>query len=125
MKYELTNRPRRLRTSAVLRSMVRETRISADSLVYPFFVVEGENVKEEIKTMPGQYRWSIDRLPELFDKLKEAGFTADLFVFEAGETQKTRETKEFVEDSMLEKGYRRDVVFFSQSPGNTACFRFL
>ena len=78
MKYELTNRPRRLRTSAVLRSMVRETRISADSLVYPFFVVEGENVKEEIKTMPGQYRWSIDRLPELFDKLKEAGISSVL-----------------------------------------------
>lgn len=78
MKYELTNRPRRLRTSAVLRSMVRETRISADSLVYPFFVVEGENVKEEIKTMPGQYRWSIDRLPELFDKLKESGISSVL-----------------------------------------------
>ena len=49
MKHELTNRPRRLRTSPVLRSMVRETRISTDTLVYPFFVVEGENIKEEIK----------------------------------------------------------------------------
>ena len=78
MKHELTNRPRRLRTSPVLRSMVRETRISADTLVYPFFVVEGENIKEEIKTMPGQYRWSIDRLSELFDKLKESGVSSVL-----------------------------------------------
>lgn len=78
MKHELTNRPRRLRTSPVLRSMVRETRISADTLVYPFFVVEGENVKEEIKTMPGQYRWSIDRLSELFDNLKDSGVSSVL-----------------------------------------------
>lgn len=78
MKHELTNRPRRLRTSPVLRSMVRETRISADTLVYPFFVVEGENIKEEIKTMPGQYRWSIDRLPELFDDLKSSGVSSVL-----------------------------------------------
>lgn len=78
MKHELTNRPRRLRTSPVLRSMVRETRISTDTLVYPFFVVEGENIKEEIKTMPGQYRWSIDRLPELFDNLKSSGVSSVL-----------------------------------------------
>ena len=78
MKHELTNRPRTLRTSPALRSMVRETRISTDTLVYPFFVVEGENIKEEIKTMPGQYRWSIDRLPELFDDLKSSGVSSVL-----------------------------------------------
>ncbi len=71
MKYELTERPRRLRTKPVLRRMVRETRMSVDSLIYPFFVVEGEGIKEEIETMPGQYRWSIDRLPELLDELEE------------------------------------------------------
>ena len=53
----------------------------------------------------------------IHDKLKEAGFTADLFVFEAGETQKTRETKEFVEDSMLEKGYRRDCCIIAVGGG--------
>lgn len=41
-------RPRRLRSSALLRSMVRETRISADTLIYPLFIVEGTNSKEEI-----------------------------------------------------------------------------
>ena len=69
----MTDRPRRLRTSEVVRGMVRETRVSKDSLVYPFFVVEGNGIKEEIETMPGQYRYSIDRLPDLFDKLKESG----------------------------------------------------
>ena len=48
---ELTKRPRRLRSSALLRKMVRETRMDAASLVYPIFIVEGENKKEEIRTM--------------------------------------------------------------------------
>ena len=56
----LTNRPRRLRNGALLRSMVRETRISADTLIYPMFVQEGEHIREEIPSMPGQYRWSLD-----------------------------------------------------------------
>lgn len=66
-------RPRRLRTNSVIRNMVRETRFSLNSLVYPFFVTEGENIKEEIKTMPFQYRWSIDRLDEPFGELLESG----------------------------------------------------
>ena len=53
---ELTIRPRRLRTSAKLRKMVRETRMDKSSLVYPMFVMDGENKKEEIPTMPGQFR---------------------------------------------------------------------
>ena len=73
MKENMTNRPRRLRTNENIRGMVRETRISKDSLVYPFFVTEGKGIKEEIETMPGQYRYSIDMLPDLFEKLKEAG----------------------------------------------------
>lgn len=49
----LIQRPRRLRNGSVLRSMVRETRISADTLIYPMFVIEGTNIKEEIATMRG------------------------------------------------------------------------
>lgn len=70
---ELIERPRRLRKNAVIRSMVRETRVSADSLVYPLFVTEGNNVKEEIPSMPGQYRYSIDRMSEELTALCEAG----------------------------------------------------
>jgi len=69
MNYEITQRPRRLRKTETLRKMVRETRFSSNSLVYPFFVTEGNNIKEEITSMPGQYRWSIDRLSELFERL--------------------------------------------------------
>lgn len=59
---EMINRPRRLRSSDVLRTMVRETRMSKSSLIYPAFVVEGEGRKEEIASMPGQYRYSVDQI---------------------------------------------------------------
>jgi porphobilinogen synthase len=64
-------RPRRLRKNEVIRNMIAETAVNPNSLVYPMFVVEGEGVKEEIPSMPGQFRFSIDEL------LKEvAGYEA-------------------------------------------------
>ncbi len=72
-------RTRRLRGSELLRKMVRETRMDISSLVYPVFVVEGEGKKEEITSMPGQYRYSIDRLPEMMEELRQAGVSAVLF----------------------------------------------
>ena len=45
-------RPRRLRTSDTLRRMVRETRISADSLIWPIFIIEGEGICDEIPSLP-------------------------------------------------------------------------
>ena len=55
-------RPRRLRKNETIRNMVAETAVNPDALVYPMFVVEGENVKEEIPSMPGQFRFSIDEI---------------------------------------------------------------
>ncbi len=75
---ELTIRPRRLRQSPVLRQMVRETRISEKSLVYPLFVKEGVNIKEEIPSMAGQYRYSVDRLPEELERIQASGVNAVL-----------------------------------------------
>ena len=56
--------------------MVRETRIDPSSLVYPMFVMEGSNKKEEIPSMPGQYRYSIDRLCRKLDTLSDAGVSS-------------------------------------------------
>ena len=70
---DLTIRPRRLRTSAKLRKMVRETRMDKSSLVYPMFVMDGENKKEEIPTMPGQFRYTLDRMPEILQEMADAG----------------------------------------------------
>lgn len=70
---ELIQRPRRLRGSETLRRMVRETRMDKSSLIYPLFVKEGAGIEEEIPSMPGQHRYSIDRLPYELERLTEAG----------------------------------------------------
>lgn len=54
-------RPRRMRASEGLRKLVRETALSLDQLIMPYFLVEGSNVKDEISSMPGQFRFSVDR----------------------------------------------------------------
>lgn len=69
----LIERPRRLRSNPTIRGMVQETRVSPDTLIYPLFVVEGDNIKEEIPSMPGQFRYSIDRIGEELDKVCLAG----------------------------------------------------
>ena len=66
-------RNRRLRANAIIRNMVRETRISKDSLIYPMFFEEGENIFEEIESMPGQYRMSIDRCDSVIKELLDTG----------------------------------------------------
>lgn len=70
---ELIQRPRRLRGNETLRKMVRETRMDKSSLIYPLFVKEGTNIEEEIPSMTGQYRYSIDRLPYELERLQNAG----------------------------------------------------
>ena len=70
---DLTYRPRRLRSSETLRKMVRETRMDPASLIYPMFVTDGEDRVEEIGALPGQYRWTVDRMDEEFTRLTEAG----------------------------------------------------
>jgi porphobilinogen synthase len=59
-----THRPRRLRRTEALRALVRETELSARSLVFPLFVCPGSKVKGEIRSMPGNFRWSVDLLVE-------------------------------------------------------------
>ena len=66
-------RGRRLRTNEVIRSMVRETVINKNELIYPIFVVEGEGIKEEISSMPDNYRFSIDMLMGEIKELYELG----------------------------------------------------
>ncbi len=73
---ELTQRPRRLRGSETLRRMVRETRMDKASLIYPLFVREGKGIEEEIPSMKGQYRYSVDRLPYELERLQKAGVSS-------------------------------------------------
>lgn len=69
-------RHRRLRSHSGLRNMVRETRLSVFDLIYPLFIVEGENKKEEIPSMPGVYHFSLDRLGEEIEEIRALGIPA-------------------------------------------------
>ena len=69
-------RPRRLRRSENIRAMVRETTLSVKDFVYPIFVVPGENVREEIPSMPGCFHLSVDRAVELAKELAALGIPA-------------------------------------------------
>ena len=71
-------RMRRLRVNEAMRSLVRENSISKNDLVYPVFVIEGENIKNPVDSMPGIYQWSIDRFDEELDRILAAGIKAIL-----------------------------------------------
>jgi porphobilinogen synthase len=73
-------RPRRNRKSAAIRSMVEETKIGAEHLIYPVFLKDGSNIQEEISSLPNNYRWSIDLLLKEIEECISLGvMTYDLF----------------------------------------------
>ncbi|MFD2743670.1 MULTISPECIES: porphobilinogen synthase [Sphingobacterium] len=73
-------RPRRNRKSAVIRDMVQETHLHAGNLIFPLFIVDGDNQKTEVKSMPGIYRYSIDNLLREVESCMNLGLKAfDLF----------------------------------------------
>ncbi|MFC4022630.1 porphobilinogen synthase [Oceanobacillus longus] len=78
---ESTNfkRHRRLRSSLAMRSMVRETHLRAEDFIYPMFVVEGENVKNEVPSMPGVYQLSFDLLLDEVREVYELGIRSVIF----------------------------------------------
>ena len=81
---ELTHRPRRLRRSESVRSLVRETALRADDLILPLFVTEGEQQRQPIESMPGQFRFSVDELVRECADVHELGIPAvNLFGYSA------------------------------------------
>ena len=75
----MLERPRRLRQGTHLRKMVRETRMDKSSLIYPMFIKEGKGIREEIPSMAGQYRYSIDQMPYQLEQLMKAGVNSVMF----------------------------------------------
>ncbi len=75
MSYPIT-RMRRLRGSERLRQMLRETRLSRDELILPLFVVEGSGVREPVVSMPGVFRYSVDKVAEEVKRVRDAGIHA-------------------------------------------------
>jgi porphobilinogen synthase len=73
-------RPRRNRKSAAIRNMVEETQLGVQHLIYPIFLKDGKGIKEEISSLPNNFRWSIDELlPEIEACLKLGIYTYDIF----------------------------------------------
>ncbi|WOV82958.1 porphobilinogen synthase [Sporosarcina jeotgali] len=72
-------RHRRLRSTAGMRAMVRETQLQVTDFIYPIFVIEGENVKNEIPSMPGIYQHSMDNLGEELDEAVSLGIPSVIF----------------------------------------------
>lgn len=69
---------RRLRTTETMRKLVRETRIFAEEMIYPIFVIEGENIKNPVDSMPGVYQYSIDRMDEVLQEVAESSISGIL-----------------------------------------------
>lgn len=69
----MNKRPRRLRYSPLIRDLVRETTLKVSDLIFPLFIIEGENIKEEISSLKGIYRFSLDRLEEEINEIIDLG----------------------------------------------------
>ena len=102
---DMSIRPRRLRKGGVLRKMVRETRMDKSSLIYPLFVKEGSGIREEIPTMPGQYRYSIDQLPYALEELVKAGVGSVMF-FGIPDHKDECGSGAYAEDGIVQKAFR-------------------
>lgn len=72
-KLIMLQRPRRNRKSSAIRSLTQETSLSVSNLIYPIFLVDESNYKEEVKSLPGNYRWSLDMLLPELEKCQDLG----------------------------------------------------
>lgn len=101
----MINRPRRLRKNPLIRGMVRETRASADSLIYPIFFEEGTNIKAEIAAMEGQYRYSPDRAKEVIDECLSHGVNKVL-LFGIPKEKDEKGSQAYAENGVVQQAVR-------------------
>jgi porphobilinogen synthase len=98
-------RPRRLREKPLLRTLVRETALAIDDLVYPLFVVHGRGIREPIGPMPGQHRLSIDELVKECKDAAGMGIPAVL-LFGLPEEKDPRGSEAYAEDGIVQQAVR-------------------
>ncbi len=98
-------RPRRLRTKETLRKMVRETRVDKASLIYPMFVIEGEGIRQEIPSMEGQYRYSVDKMSYELEKLSQAGVSS-VMLFGIPSEKDACGSQAYAQDGIVQKALR-------------------
>lgn len=98
-------RLRRLRQHTLLREMVQETTLSIKDLIYPLFVVEGKNIKKEIKSMPGVYNLSVDKLVKECKEVEELGIPA-IILFGIPEEKDENGTSAYSPKGIIQKAIR-------------------
>lgn len=98
-------RPRRLRGNETLRKMVRETRMDKSSLIYPLFVKDGEGIMEEIPSMVGQNRYSVDKLPYELERLTKAGVSS-VMLFGIPEVKDELASQAYEEEGIVQRALR-------------------
>ncbi len=98
-------RMRRLRQNENMRRLVRETSLSIDDLIYPLFVRPGKNVKNEIKSMPGNYQMSVDQLIVECKKVRELGIPA-VMLFGIPEKKDELGSEAYSDDGIIQKAVR-------------------
>ncbi|MEM7392277.1 MAG: porphobilinogen synthase, partial [Verrucomicrobiota bacterium] len=105
-KLERIHRPRRLRRLESIRTLVRETHLAPGHLIYPMFLMDGENQRDPIETMPGQFRVTIDELLRDGEELLELGVPA-VNLFGYCEDKDDAATASFREDGLIQRAVRR------------------
>ena len=104
MAFPVT-RPRRLRRTDLLRSMVRETRLSPSNFIYPLFACPGEGVKREIGAMPGNYQMSVDHIVRECAEVASLGIPAVL-LFGLPESKDSDASGAYAEDGIVQRAVR-------------------
>lgn len=102
----MIKRPRRLRVSGIMRDLVRETRLDMKTLVYPLFIVEGQEIKNEIKSMPGVYHFSIDMLEDEIEDILRHGIQ-NIMVFGVTHDKDACASSGFAEDGIVQRAVRK------------------
>ncbi|MFV9566812.1 porphobilinogen synthase [Thermoanaerobacter mathranii] len=101
----LVKRPRRLRMNSILREMIRETSLDVGDLIYPLFVVPGDNIKEEIDSMPGVYHFSINLLVEEVKEVRDLGIPA-ILLFGVPSYKDELGSEAYSEEGIVQKAVR-------------------
>lgn len=99
-------RGRRLRENKMIRDLVRETQLSPKDFILPIFVVEGENIKEEMSSIPNNYHYSIDRLDEIVMEVSEAGVPG-IILFGVPDSKDEVGSSAFDKDGVVQRAIRK------------------
>lgn len=102
----MINRRRRLRASTAIRDLVRETILTPTDFILPIFAVEGENIKSEISSMPGNYHYSVDRLYEIIDEVQKAGIRGVMLFGLPGSKDEVG-TSAWIDDGIVQRAVRK------------------